>query len=103
MTGGALPSGLALTGDGALVGNPTAEVTSRFTVAVTDGTGTSTTQRVGLVVQPAPSGWWGVLLHWLWRIITWLGYLLLVLTLWTIVFGAGPSDGHRGLIHLFRN
>ncbi len=53
------------------------------------------------MVQPAPSGWWGTLLTWLVRGITWLGYLLLVLTMWTIVFGAAPSEGHGGLIGWF--
>jgi hypothetical protein len=102
LSGGALPSGLSLASDGNLVGSPNDAGTGDFVVSVTDSTGASVRQQVRLEVLPAPSGWWGTFLTWLLRVITWLGYALLLLTLWTIVFGAGPSEGHRGLIHLFR-
>lgn len=102
VTGGSLPGGLALTAEGALVGAPNSDGTSDFTVLVGDGTGASTTQRVHVVVRPAPTGWWGTLLSWLWHGITYLGYLLLFLTLWTLVFGAAPTEGHGGLIEWIR-
>jgi hypothetical protein len=101
--GDTLPGGLALTDDGALIGNPTNDGASDFAVTVVDSTGATSSQRVRLEVQPAPSGWWGTVLNWLWHGITYLGYLLLALTLWTVVFGAAPSAGHGGLIGRFRN
>jgi MFS family permease len=71
-------------------------------VRVADGTGASARQQVRLVVEPAPGGWWGTVLRWTWRIVTYSGYLLVFPTLLGPVVGQGPSAGHRGLIHLLR-
>lgn len=102
LAGGTLPAGTALAGDGSLVGNPDDAGTSDFTMSVTDATGAATRQHVRLVVQPAPAGWWGQVWTWVLRIITWIGYVLVAVVLWTIVFGTGPDPGHPGLIDMFR-
>jgi hypothetical protein len=54
LTGGALPAGLTIIGDGAITGTPTAAGTANLTLQVVDSAGTVVTQGFSLIVAPAP-------------------------------------------------
>jgi hypothetical protein len=51
-TGGALPAGLTIIGDGAITGTPIAAGTSQFTLQVMDAAGTAVSQGFSLTIAP---------------------------------------------------
>ncbi|GGS45293.1 putative Ig domain-containing protein [Actinokineospora fastidiosa] len=98
----ALPEGLSLAPDGALAGRPAHAGATTFTVALTDATGTTAHQEVRLIVQEAPESLFWRVLNWFKTIVTWLGYLLLILTFgiltWEYLMGRPETvvPGRRG-------
>ncbi|MBK9006629.1 MAG: putative Ig domain-containing protein [Anaerolineae bacterium] len=91
---GNLPSGIDLTEDGQITGNPTTISDGDFEVEVKDSQGESLNQKIHLVVNSGPDSWWKKMFVYLEIVLRVIAYILLVIILYVTLF----VDREEGII-----
>lgn len=83
---GNLPSGIDLTEDGQITGNPTTISDEDFEVEIKDSQGESVNQKIHLVVNSGPDSWWKKAFVYLEIVLRIIAYILLVIILYVTLF-----------------